>query len=328
MSGDGASGRPTTLVTGATGFLGRHLVDLLVGRGETVRALVRAHTNADALHSVGVTVVRGEITDREAVRAAARDCGRVYHLAGVVSHRRRDIELLRAVNVGGTRVLLDAVDQGARVVHVSSLAAVGPVGSAAERADERHRFPVEAATLPYASTKHEAELAVLAAAASGLDVVIANPGFLLGPGDVHRVSTWPVSAYLAGRLRFTTHGGLSFVDARDVAAGLIALADHGRAGERTILTSEEGNLPWPDFFSLLARASGVRRRAVLLPPRLAYAAAHLAPMLVAPDEVRAAAHWWFATPAKAQREIGFAPRTLAETVRDTIADHVRSAGTP
>ena len=308
----------TTLVTGATGFLGRHLVGLLSARGERVRVLVRAA--APSPFTGAVEVVRGDITHEADLLAAAAGCERVYHLAGVVSHRRRDRGLLVAVNVAATRRLLAVVEPGARVVHVSSVAALGPVAAPGLRADEGSPFPAVAARLPYAATKREGELVALAAAAAGVDVVVANPGFLLGPGDVHRVSTWPVAAYLAGRLRFTTPGGLSFVDARDAAQGLVLLADHGRAGERTILTHPEGNLGWEEFFALVAAVSGVRRRMLRLPAGVAVAASTLVPWPVAADEVRAAGHWWFCSPANAERELGFTTRPLAETVADTIAD--------
>ena len=313
----------TTLVTGATGFLGRHLVDLLVAERQIVRALVRPGTDASRLHAAGVEVVAGDVTRESDLRRVLAGCTRVYHLAGVVSHRRRELGRLRSVNVDGTRTLLSAVEPGTRVVHVSSVAALGPVAAPALRADEDSRLPAAAVGFPYAATKREGERLALEAAASGADVVVANPGFLLGPGDVHRVSTWPVAAYISGRIRFTTRGGLSFVDARDVAHGLVALAEEGRSGERTVLTREEGNLGWDEFFALVAGVSGVRRRTVNLPPRAAVTAARLAPWFVSPDDVRAAAHWWFSSPAKAVRELGFRTRPLAETIADTILDHER-----
>jgi len=177
-----------------------------------------------------------------------------------------------------------------------------------------------AGRFPYAAAKRESELVALAAARSGRDVVIANPGFLLGPGDVNRVSTWPVFAYVDGKLRFTTDGGLAFVDARDVARGLVALARNGRSGERTILASEQGNLSWDSFFELVSEQAGIRRRTVRLPAGAAVAAACVVPRPVCADEVRAASNWWFASGAKAARELGFSCRPLAETVADTIAD--------
>ena len=309
-----------TLVTGGTGFLGRHLVEALVADGDAVRVLIRPETRSAPLDGLEVEVVRGDLGDAAALRRAAADCDLVYHLAGVVSHRRRDRRLLDAVNVAGTRRLLAAVEPGARVVHVSSVAAIGPVDEPNKRADEAHPFPPAAERLPYASSKRAGEQIALE---SGVDVVVANPAFLLGPGDVHRVSTWPVSAYLGGRVRFTTPGGLSFVDARDVARGLIALARAGRTGERTILAADSGNLGWREFFELVGEVSGVRRRTVELPRSLAAGAAQLAPWLVAPDDVRAASHWWFVTGAKAARELGFTTRPLAETIAETIEDHAR-----
>jgi dihydroflavonol-4-reductase len=309
----------TTLVTGATGFLGRHLVELLAPQDSALRILARPGADVRAARQLGADVFDGDITDADALRRATFECDRIYHLAGVVSHRRRDRGLLEAVNVDGTRRLLAAADPAARIVHVSSVSAIGPVAAPHERADEAHAFPAEAEGLPYAASKRAGEKLALEGAALGLDVVVANPGFLLGPGDVHRVSTWPVHAHLAGRIRFTTAGGLAFVDARDVAQGLIALADRGRPGERTILASNAGNLAWDEFFALVAQVAGIRRRTVNLPRAAAHASARLAPWLVAPDDVRAAAHWWFVTSKKAQDELAFTTRPLAETIADTLA---------
>jgi dihydroflavonol-4-reductase len=308
----------TTLVTGATGFLGRHLVELLAPQDAAVRILARPDADVRAAKQLGAEVFAGDVTDADALRRATFECGRIYHLAGVVSHRRRDRALLEAVNVEATRRLLAAAEPTARIVHVSSVSAIGPVAAAHERADEGHAFPAEAEGLPYAASKRAGERLALEGAARGLDVVVANPGFLLGPGDVHRVSTWPIHAYLAGRIRFTTAGGLAFVDARDVAQGLIALADRGRPGERTILASDAANLTWNEFFALVAQVAGVRRRTVCLPRAAARASARLAPWLVAPDDVRAAAHWWFVTSKKAEGELSFTTRPLAETIADTL----------
>jgi dihydroflavonol-4-reductase len=311
----------TTLVTGATGFLGRHLLPLLAERGDSLRALVRRDTDAASLEAQGVEVVRGDVTDPESVRVAAAGCGRVFHLAGVVSHERRDELRLRAVNVEGTRAVLAAAEPGARIVHVSSVSTFGPVRSSAETADETHVCPPEVAQLVYVRTKREGERLAVEAAEAGADVVIANPGFLLGPDDVYGVTTWMVERYLNGTLRVYVDGGLSFVDARDVAAGLIVLADRGVAGERTILTNRDGNLSLRAFFDAVGRVTGRRRAMVRLPAGLAVAAARFVPWPVKPGEVEAVAHWWFYDPAKAERELGFRPRPLDQTIGDTAAQY-------
>ncbi len=309
------------LVTGATGFLGRHLVETLVERGDEVRALSRRASDTTELAALGVEVVRGELFDADATRRAADGCGVVFHVAGIVSHERRRLAELRRVNVDAVRAVLDAVDPEARFVHVSSVAAVGPAPAPSRPADERQEFPAAAAALPYAATKRAGERVVLDSVERGRDAVIANPGFLLGPGDRNRISTWHVGRYLDGTLRIHIPGGVSNVDARDVAAGLAAVAERGRAGERYILTSREGNLSHRDLFRRVASVTGVRRRMLALPPRVALLGATLLPWPVKPGEVRAAAYWWFHDPAKAERELGFSTRPLDETIADTAAQY-------
>ncbi|MET0761266.1 MAG: NAD-dependent epimerase/dehydratase family protein [Thermoleophilaceae bacterium] len=311
----------TTLLTGATGFLGRHLVPLLAERGDPLRALVREGTDDAFLRPFDVAVVRGDITDEEAVRRAAQGCERVFHLAGLLGYRTSQKASLERINVDGVRVVLDALEPGARLVHVSSVAAVGPVDRATDRADESHPYPPRADRSLYSLTKRRGEELVLDAARNGVDAVVANPGFLLGPGDVYRVNTWPVQRYLQGTLRFLVEGGLSNVDPRDVAQGLVALADRGRAGERTILTSPRGNLSHEAFFRRVGEVTGVRRRQVVLPAKAALAAARVVPWPVRPEEVAAASDWWFFDPSKAQSELGFTTRPLDESIAATASQY-------
>ena len=309
-------------VTGATGFLGRHLLPLLLARGDDVRALVRPETDAAVLRSLGVAIVRGGLRDGTALRDAVAGCERIFHLAGLVSHEPRDLPRLRDVNVDGVRALVAALESRARVVHVSSVVAIGPAPGLDRPADEGQPFPTWAERFPYAATKRAGEQAALDAVERGVDVVVANPGFLLGPGDVYEISTWPVRRYLDGTLRIHTDGGLSHVDARDVAAGLGALAERGRTGERYIMTSREGNLSHERFFHRVGEVTGVRRR-MLAVPRAVAARTIVAPWPLKAGEVRAAAHWWVYDPAKAERELGFTTRPLDETIAATAAQYLR-----
>jgi dihydroflavonol-4-reductase len=302
------------LVTGATGFLGRHLVRRLRERGEDVRALVRREADERRLREDGVEAVRGDICDLSAVRRAAAGRELVFHAAGLVAHERRDAARLRKANVDGVRTLLDALEPGARLVHVASLSTIGPARSPDVPAHEDQPYPEEAGRLPYVASKRAGERLVLAAVEHGLDAVVANPGFLLGPGDVHRISTWPVHRYLEGTLRIQTRGGLSVADARDVA-------DRGRTGERYILTAADGNLAWRAFFERIGALTGVRRRMLRLAPAVALAGSQIVRWPVKPGEVRLATFWWFATPAKAEREVGFRSRPADETIAATAAEH-------
>src|SRR5215216_3972725 len=143
-------------VTGATGFLGRHLVPLLVERGDDIVALVRPATEASWLEERGVRIVRGELLGGDAV-PAARGAELVFHLAGVVAHERRDLSRLVRGNVEGLRLALEAAPSGARFVHVSSVAAIGPAPAPDRPATEEQPFPLHAGRYPYAATKREGE---------------------------------------------------------------------------------------------------------------------------------------------------------------------------
>jgi len=308
-----------TLVTGATGFLGRHLVPLLAERGDRLRALVRERTDATRLARYDVEVIRGDLLDTDAAGRAAAGCELVYHLAGRVDHRRRLEAEIRSANVDGVRAVLAAAQPEARVVHASSISTIGPAPGPGAASDETVPFPAFAERYVYHRSKRDGERLALGAAAAGRDVVVANIGFVIGPDDVDRVTGWMVERYLRGLIRFVVAGGLSFCDVRDAAAGLVLLEERGRPGERTILTNRAGNLSLRAFYARVGEVTGVRRRQVQLPVGMAALAARLAPWVAHPDEVRAVAHWWFYDPAKAERELGFTVRPLDETIAATAA---------
>jgi dihydroflavonol-4-reductase len=311
------------LVTGATGFLGRHLVRLLRERGDDVTAIVRPGTDPSGLD---VEIFRGDVLDVEAVRAAAAGRELVLHLAGLAAYERRDLPRLRRANVDSVRSVVSVLG-GARLVHVSSVAAIGPAPERNRPVDEEHAFPPHAQSLPYSATKREGELIALGAARAGADVVVANPAFVLGPGDRYASSTFIVSRYLQGALRFHTEGGLSYVHVEDVARGILTLAERGRRGERYALANRAGNLSYEEFFERVAAVTGVRRRMIGLPRALAVAGARIVPWPLGPGAVRASANWWFYDPAKAERELGFANRPLDETIAETAADYGYDIGT-
>ncbi len=324
-----------TLVTGPTGYLGFELVRELRARGRDVRGLVRSERSAARLDGLGVELARGDITDPEAVRRACDGCEVVFHMAGRVGHRAHDAGPLHEANVHGARVLLDAARAAGvrRVVFTSSVAAIGPAASPERPRDEGAWMLDGDDGRPdflYARSKAAGEQVALAAAEAGLDVVITNPGFVIGPGDVNRVSSWPVEEYLRGRLRFTVDGGLSYVDARDVVAGHLLAEARGVSGRRYILTNEEGNLAYRDFFARVARVAGRRRRQLHLPAgtlrRMLRVGTFLhLPLPMDDHELASAAHWWFYSGARARDELGFAVRPLDDTIRDTV-DWLRADG--
>ena len=305
-------------VTGATGFLGSELVRLLREQGEPVRALGRDEGALGKLAELGAEPVRVAMDDNEGLREAVSGCELVYHVAGLVAHEQRDRTRLMATNAEGTRRLLELADPAARFVHVASVATLGPGIGPDDPITESSTPPPDVDRLPYSASKIAGERYALEAARAGRDVVVANPSYIIGPGDSRGGTTWPIRSYLRGRLRLVVDGGLCLVDVRDVALGLLAIAERGKTGERYVLANREGNLSHAEFFARVGEIAGRKRFQLKLPAGLAVAATTVCPWPVSPGYARVAVRWWYADPAEAEREIGFTPRSVAETLGDTI----------
>jgi dihydroflavonol-4-reductase len=316
------------LVTGATGFIGSHLVRALLARGDDVRVPVRSTSTLGPLDGLDVERVTADITDPAAMRRAARGVERAFHVAGTTNLRKPAAEVLR-VNAEGTRTVLDACLAAGvqRVVHVSSVAAIGPARRGGAL-DERH---VRSGPLgiPYADAKHAAEVEALRVAARGLDVVVACPAHVLGRGDERRSSTEVVRRFLLRRIPAYVDGAICIVDVEDVAAGLLLCDERGSTGERYILGTR--NYTWQRLFGELQRISGIEAPAVRLPVPVALALAEAAarapgPTPLTASEVRAAAHWWTYRSAKARRDLGWTTRPHEDTVEATVRFHEERLG--
>ena len=311
----------TTLVTGATGLVGSHVTRLLVARGDAVRVLVRERSPLDELDGLDVEFVHGDVLDRPSVRRAMRDVQRLFHIAGITS-LRASADRTFAVNVGGTRIVLEeALRAGvARVVHTSSVAAVGPAARGST-ADEDQVFRAGRYGLPYVNAKHEAEVQALRLAARGLPVVIVNPGFVFGRGDINRSSTEIVRRFLRRQIPAYVDGALNIIDVRDVARGHLAADERGEPGERYILGNR--NYTLDRLFADLGRVSGVEPPAVKLPLHVALAFAEAQARLpgrpqVTVAEVRASSLWWTCRNTKAKRDLGWRPSPHEDTIEATV----------
>ncbi|MFN8205173.1 MAG: NAD-dependent epimerase/dehydratase family protein [Solirubrobacteraceae bacterium] len=315
------------LVTGAGGFIGAHVVAALAAAGAEVRAFDRAPGDRAAASGPAAAVepLVGDVLDADALRRAMDGCDAVFHLAAVYSYARADAALMQAVNVEGTRAVLEAAARTSsvrRVVHTSSCATCGPVrGRPATEADAPPAYEL---AVPYKRTKLDGERLALAAARDGLDVVVVNPTTPVGPGDRRPTPTGQMIADVAaGRARGYLRGGaLNVVDVRDVAAGHLRACERGRRGERYLLGGE--NLTMRDVFALVARAAGRRPPRVPVPWTAAYASARVAdaalrplarePALLNLDEVRLARLPMRFDDGRARRELGHRSRPAAEAL--------------
>jgi dihydroflavonol-4-reductase len=311
-----------TLVTGATGFIGSHVVRLLLERGDEVTATVRADSRTGVLDGLSVRTVRADIRDRRAVRRAMQGIERVFHLAGTTNFALARQEMF-ALNLEGTRIVLEeALRAGVeRVIHTSSVAAIGPSRNG-RPADETNVWDAGRYRIPYVDSKHEAEVLALRLLARGLPLVIVNPAHVFGPGDPGRSSTAMVRRFMRRQIPAYVEGTLNIVGVRDVARGHLLAAERGEVGERYILGNR--NFTFDRLFADLGRLSGVEPPTLKLPVPAALALAAAAERvprisMPTPAEVRAASLHWAVVSTKAKRELGWRPSPHEEALEETIA---------
>ena len=319
-----------TLVTGATGFVGSHLARALARRGDEMRLMIRRGSDERLLSGIEFERVGGDVTDRRAVRRAVDGVDRVFHVAGMTSMRATDSARVFEVNVAGTRNVAEEAHAAGveRFIHTSSVAAIGPA-SPGGRADERQPFTAGGLGIAYVNSKHEAEAEVLRVAATGLDAVIVNPTFVLGPDDRGASSMGLIKRFLLRRIPAYVDGGLNIVDVRDVAEGHLLADAVGKRGERYILGGR--NFTMQRLFADFERISGVPAPAIKLPAQLAISGARVSEQLglslsLAVDETRSAALWWTYSSAKAKRELGFAARPHEETLDVALKSKIEELG--
>jgi dihydroflavonol-4-reductase len=309
------------LVTGATGLLGNNLTRRLLAQGQKVRVLVRREASLRSLESLDVEIARGDVCDPASVNAACQGMRAVIHSAAYVQLGRSQLAFHRQINVEGTRAVAQAARQvGARLVHVSSVDALG-VRSVEHPADEETPLspPVRCS---YVISKREAEEAVLEEVKRGLDAVIVNPGFMLGPWDWKPSSGRMLLEVARGKGLFAPQGYYSVCDARDVADGTIAALERGCAGEHYILAGE--NMTYLQAWQVFAEVSGGRKPIASVGPWILRCAGHigdLVSLLGKEPDVNSGAISLALLPscfssARAKAELDYDSRPIRESAQD------------
>ncbi len=308
------------LVTGATGFVGSHLVEALVRQGDQVTALVRTPARAARLEGLGVRLVRGDLHQAGALAEAVRDQEVIYHVAGLIAARRG--EEFFQTNREGTANLVAAVRQfgrpAVRLVLVSSLAAAGPAERGRPLTGEEPPRPVTA----YGRSKLAAEEAVMA---SDLDWRIVRPPMVYGPRDTEVLRVFRLVRRGVVPLFGDGSQELTAVFGPDLAEALVAVARSATAARRIYYACHPEVFTSRQFVERLAKvlhqlgvASRPAVRVIPLPRPLAVGALALAgaaarvagkATILTPD--KAAEFFqpaWTADPGPLVRETGWTPR--------------------
>jgi dihydroflavonol-4-reductase len=303
----------------------------LLAAGHRVRVLVRPTSDLAALAGLKVKTAEGDVLDRASLDRALTGVQAVVHAAALVSLRPRDRQRLYQVNVEGTRNLLAAAGaRGLRVLHTSSVATTGYTATPTLRDESHFAGPDELRDYPYADSKRQAEALALQAAGGGADVVVLNPGLLLGPGDPTFSSTRPVRQFLRGELRVFLSGGIAFGDVRDVADAFVVALSRGRAGQRYLLGGQ--NNSYRELLEVLGRITGLPRAWPVPRPMAQYwgwmseLAGAFRPhpfeeLTIA--NVKYASLYNYCTSDRAFAELDHRSRPFVDTLTDTVRDHLQ-----
>ncbi|MFN3530398.1 MAG: SDR family NAD(P)-dependent oxidoreductase [Bacteroidia bacterium] len=245
------------LVTGATGFVGEHLVSQLLETGATIRVLCR-NTARLGQHGIlspaaisALEIVQGDVTDYFSIEQALNGIETIFHCAAFISYDPREREAMFAVNIRGTANVVNAALHldVKRLVHVSSIAALGQAAEPGLLIDEQASWKTDKNNSNYAISKFYSEMEVWRGMEEGLEVIVVNPSVILGPGKVESGSNQLFRKVYEG-LRFYSPGATGFVDVRDVAKAMIMLHQQQLTGKRFILNAH--NLSYKKLFDGMA----------------------------------------------------------------------------
>ncbi|HOY41150.1 MAG TPA: NAD-dependent epimerase/dehydratase family protein [Chitinophagales bacterium] len=247
------------LVTGASGFLGSELVKQLIANGESVRIIVRPSSDISDLASIKdkIEIMEGDILDVPSLEIAMDGIEKIYHSAAVIGYDDSFYDSMYKCNIEGTANVVNvALTKGIKkLLHVSSIAAIG--GKPNDLISEDTKWEKNEWTTHYGITKMLAEREVWRAEQEGLEVVVVNPGIILGSSSNENKATMRVFKRIAcGKMPFYSNGTNGFIDVRDVAKICIQLMNSPIHSERFILINQ--NLSFKDYFERIAKRLNVQ----------------------------------------------------------------------
>lgn len=314
------------LVTGATGHVGNVLMRKLLEHREKVRALILPGESRESISGLKVEAFEGDILNLDSVFESLRGIKGIFHLAGVISIMPGPNLLVRNVNVEGTKnILRAAMEKGIeKLVYTSSIHAIQRVEDGV--IDERVPYDMNNPYGAYDRSKAEATLEVLNAARCGLEAVVACPTGVIGPYDFRGSMMGAVIHDAAvAKPALYVDGAYDFVDVRDVADGLISAAGNGKRGESYILSGQKISVRY--LLETVREITGKHFFQMKIPFDLAKFAAMFTPMYYrfaketprfTPYSLEVLQSNSNISHAKATRELGYSPRSLYESIKDTV----------
>ncbi len=318
-------------VTGANGFIGSHVVSVLLKRGHMLTCLLRDPSHARA-GLKGATLARGDVTERESMRESMRGADAVVHLAGLYKIGNVDKVRMRAINVDGARNTLELAAELSvqKIIHIST---VGVFGNTRGRVvDETYRAVQNELTSEYEKTKWAAHYEIAEPLQKrGAPVIIVQPGGVIGAGDTSPLTSFYDFYFRRTPMMLGAKSGITWAHVDDVAEGIALALERGRVGEAYVIAGPP--LTYRDAMQLWEKITGIPAPRIWLPGWFASAMARVMGavesivhrgFVLSSEGLRALADYTFyASADKAKRELGWKPRSIDDTFKDVLEYEMR-----
>jgi dihydroflavonol-4-reductase len=314
-------------VTGATGFIGGHLVPKLIARGDQVTCLVRNPDKAEGLAQLGATLVKGDLADRAVMRESMRGVDGVFHMAAVYKLGLEFKDQMYAANVQGTRHTLEtALEAGVpKIVYTSTVGVFG--NTHGQIVDESYRVDMQSLASEYERTKWAAHYEVaVPLQQQGAPIVIVQPGGVTGPGDTSPLNM--AYEYYLNRMpvMMGPQAGTTVAHVDDIVDGHLLAMERGRGGESYILTGP--SLTYKQMMEMWQALCGSPAPKLWLPGWSAHVGSQLVAGLEKAFKLKLAIssevletqadYTFYAAADKAKRELGWRPRPLEQTFKEVL----------
>jgi dihydroflavonol-4-reductase len=318
----------TTLLTGATGFIGSAIARELLKEGRDLKLFIRKNTDTRNIDDLDCELIYGDLRDRSSLKTALIGCKTLYHTAAYYSLWTRDKKTIYDINVQGTRNILESALEAdvEKVVYTST---VGCIGLAEDRNTANEDHPINSVTLcnDYKLSKYQAEQVSLELFNRGLPIVIVNPSTPVGPRDIKPTPTGKIILdFMHRKIPAYIDTGLNLIDVTDCARGHVLAEKKGRLGERYILGNK--NMTLKDILMALEILTGLKAPQIKLPYWVAYSAGLACewmsdtithqPPAVPLAGVKMAKYFMYFDASKAVRELGLPQNPVEDALGQAV----------